>query len=327
MFEHSAINELFMSAAVSPLLSEVGHVCANSPLGWLEYAVSPDDPMPDVHRCCGVFETLGDRRLGDHVLRGLELLLGDLVSATAAVAIAGVFPPGVLGARPQDNFASDADATHMQLLCGAFEDPSHLANIRAFPLQLTVDSARFPALAAACTEPTDLLGALYWRLGWECGRVMAALQRGGVCWGTFRDATGMHCNAHSNNFALIVQSARSAGAPSLLAPLDLDFAFFARHAGPALGDQVQELLAMEPRALAMDLSCSPDSTGTKNDHTVAEHVVPLRWALRDTMLVAYLTALSSKDPSVVGDDLMEKRYPAICELLQWCNKVSADVVG
>jgi hypothetical protein len=90
-YVHTATLELHMSAQVDELLSSVGMRCANRPLGWWEYRLPPptatasaapgsetqeaEEEYPQVVRCCGLFECEGDRRLGDHVLRGLELLL------------------------------------------------------------------------------------------------------------------------------------------------------------------------------------------------------------------------------------------------------------
>lgn len=42
--------------------------------GWYEYSL-PDTPLPLVPRCCALFSTLGNRRLADHVLTGIERLV------------------------------------------------------------------------------------------------------------------------------------------------------------------------------------------------------------------------------------------------------------
>ena len=80
-YVHTASLELHMRAVVDELLSapETGMRCANRPLGWWEYTLPAEaTPFPQVARCCGLFECEGDRRLGDHVLRGLEMLLETL---------------------------------------------------------------------------------------------------------------------------------------------------------------------------------------------------------------------------------------------------------
>ena len=309
MFPHTAINELFMSHHINTLLAPKGLASANRPLGWIEYHTPVEAPFAGVVRCCGVFATAGDRRLGDHVLRGLELLLPQLISTdTLSLAdMLALFPPGVFGARGQDNFAEGSgDETHMQLLCGAMESPHYLANLQHTLLPVTLSAAlkaACPALQRECEQPTDLLGQLCWQLGLECGMTMRVLQQGGVCWGSFRDHTGLHCNAHSNNMALVIPdpspvsgdapSAATPGSvdadtsraptalgasPPLLAPLDFDFAYLAKDAAVLLGaPQVAELLATEPAALAMDLGASRDTSGSKNNHAVDSRVLPLRY--------------------------------------------------
>lgn len=81
-YQHTCAIELEMSATVDAALRQVGMVCANRPVGKWEYSSTASSTgstghfdYPSVVRSCAIFETLGDRRLSDHVLRGLELLL------------------------------------------------------------------------------------------------------------------------------------------------------------------------------------------------------------------------------------------------------------
>lgn len=84
-YQHTCAIELEMSATVDAALRQVGMVCANRPIGKWEYSSTASSKgstgstghfdYPLVVRSCAIFETLGDRRLSDHVLRGLELLL------------------------------------------------------------------------------------------------------------------------------------------------------------------------------------------------------------------------------------------------------------
>jgi hypothetical protein len=84
-YQHTCAIELEMSAAVDAALRQVGMMCANRPIGKWEYSSTASSTgstgstgqfdYPLVVRSCAIFETLGDRRLSDHVLRGLELLL------------------------------------------------------------------------------------------------------------------------------------------------------------------------------------------------------------------------------------------------------------
>jgi hypothetical protein len=211
-----------------------------------------------------------------------------------------------------------------QLLCGGgLEAVGVLADLSQTLLPLTVPVPIVPTIAAlkaqavleaallASGRSSRLLGLLYARLGRECGVAMRALRAGGVCWGSFRDLGGMHCNAHGNNFALVAPTAPTS---PLLAPLDFDFAFELAPAleaaerltvapgsaavdtnTPRLPAQLQDWFDTEPVALAMDLAGARTTSGTKNDHVVDARVAALRWALRDTMVRAYLLALRGEE--------------------------------
>ena len=76
---------------VDALLRPLGMRCANRPCGWWEYHEPTATTVttvngsatksmavvdyPEVARCCGVFKCEGDRRLGDHILRGVSLVI------------------------------------------------------------------------------------------------------------------------------------------------------------------------------------------------------------------------------------------------------------
>jgi hypothetical protein len=79
-FQHTVIRELYMTDLVNKALKEEKLIGANASVGWYEYEL-PNTPLDKVVRCCGVFRTVGNRRLGDHVLLGLESLLQYVLSA------------------------------------------------------------------------------------------------------------------------------------------------------------------------------------------------------------------------------------------------------
>ncbi len=140
MFEHTADNELLMTRHVAALLHPHGMVSANTPLYKVLYAAPvgafppAQDPvlsasaheagaetaLPPLPYCCGVFESRGDFRLADHVLRGLELLLPSLVdvAALASVDVCSLFPAGAFGPRCEGD-PTEMDETHMQV-CSVF---------------------------------------------------------------------------------------------------------------------------------------------------------------------------------------------------------------
>ena len=76
---------------------------------------------------------------------------------------------------------------------------------------------------AGCTVG-ELLAYLYHRFGRECGVVGRALHEARIAWGTYRDSSGYHCNAHANNLVLR-RPAPDGGAEAFLMPCDFDMAF------------------------------------------------------------------------------------------------------
>ena len=66
-----------MSLVISDVLSKYGVTVGNKPIGLWKYQLS-EEPLPLLTKYCGLFETLGERRLGSHLVPGLESLLPDL---------------------------------------------------------------------------------------------------------------------------------------------------------------------------------------------------------------------------------------------------------
>ena len=66
-----------MSSVVADILSKYGITVGNRPVGIWRYQLS-EEPLPLLAKYCGLFETLGERRLGSHLIPGLESLLPDL---------------------------------------------------------------------------------------------------------------------------------------------------------------------------------------------------------------------------------------------------------
>ncbi len=52
----------------------------------------PNDSCPKIKKYCGLFETFSDRRLGDHVIVGLEMLLPTLVKNINCEKLISLFP-------------------------------------------------------------------------------------------------------------------------------------------------------------------------------------------------------------------------------------------
>ncbi len=91
-FEHTALSEQYMSELVGQLLSEHSIPIGNKPMGLWQYKI-PEDPTPMVTKYCGLFETLGERRVSSHLLPGLEALVCSLFPSVTEEEVWGLFPP------------------------------------------------------------------------------------------------------------------------------------------------------------------------------------------------------------------------------------------
>jgi hypothetical protein len=193
---HTATLELHISAKVGALLAPYGMRCANEPCGWWEYDL-PSAEFPEVRRCCSVFECEGDRRLGDHILRGLEMLLDQLPGAADASELARSKLLGTGGVMERSAEALRAMDDEMEaslelgLICGggSATPPSSFCDLASVPLPSLAPptAAQFPAgapaelrqvwdqacdsLRASGALGGTLLGRVFERLGWECGVV------------------------------------------------------------------------------------------------------------------------------------------------------------
>jgi hypothetical protein len=121
-FENTALRELYMASILGG---------ANLPVAVARYDVRVHGVQP----YCIVEETLGDRRLGTHVLAGLEILLERVVSLPGEARLEALFPP----ARPlKDDTVSGGifstgeimmDLALGKVMWTSLEIPSCLANL------------------------------------------------------------------------------------------------------------------------------------------------------------------------------------------------------
>eukprot|EP00435_Cladocopium_sp_Y103_P072008 s76_g39.t1 len=237
-FQHTAWTELRMTQLVSRVLETAGFDCANRPLGLYLYqppespqSAEPDAwPHPEVERCCVVFETLGNARLGDHLIGGILALLPLLFEPDLAELKRCILrgrgdvsphPPSDLELLETADLVScgmtTADVLAQLDCCAGSAAPAReppkaeeLEDVPVFLRQLW-DHLRTKKVSLS------LLLWLAWRLGWECGVTLRALHEAQISWGTYSDSMGIHCNAHINNF---VVKAMDAGNGTFLAALD-----------------------------------------------------------------------------------------------------------
>jgi hypothetical protein len=101
-FPHTAARELVVAGRVATALAARNAAGANEPIALMLYSDAAQQPLgPAIPTACIVERTIGDRRLGTHVLSGLELLLPLLVNEAAidVAALREAFPPN----RPREN--------------------------------------------------------------------------------------------------------------------------------------------------------------------------------------------------------------------------------
>ena len=282
LFEQTARREIFVTSKISN--------CVNlEPYIMYRYSNSLHLQIKCV---CAVERTLGDRRLGTHVLSGLDLLMDKLLNLNFDPQ--ELYPPN----RPPETTTADLMSDFM-LGCLAWSLPRDehcLADARGKILvskenlisRKTGDEfdSVWNATIESLKDGADL-GWLFARLGQEAGESLRKIHDCGFVWGTYQDSQcrkeldEWHCNAHSNNLV-----ARSEG-NSLLALLDLDMAF--PHFGNSALMQREHVNLMEVLAGA-DSSTGAPLAERKKLNSQAKWIQNARWVLRDTLVLAYKAA-------------------------------------
>lgn len=110
-FEATAIRELFMVSEIDGRLRDKGIVSCNKATCYFQYD-PPNCPLGETVRpCCIVEETLGDRRLGSHVLSGIEIILPLLVQKDTLVEkdLLSIFPPNRPGRLSKKSLVSTSE--------------------------------------------------------------------------------------------------------------------------------------------------------------------------------------------------------------------------
>ena len=94
-FENNVFRELYYTDFINEILKKNNIVPCNIPIGYYKYdndlkfidnSLEKENiiknEVPEISKYCSIYETLGDRRLGTHLLKGLEMLL-DSITETA----------------------------------------------------------------------------------------------------------------------------------------------------------------------------------------------------------------------------------------------------
>jgi hypothetical protein len=306
-FEHTTYRELYISDYVNKLLKPLGLECANKPLGWWTYHL-PDAPFPQVNRCCILMKTLGNKRLGDNVLLGLEKLLPYVVNLSNLDSVLNYFPKERFDKEsPQDG--CPIFSTSLVSLTGEFGVEMDFHNFgfaemipdfkcfkEANPKweKLWSNSCEILRKYYSSNSKQSLMSHIYWRLGRETGVICRCFLLHNFSWGTYEDILGFHCNSHVNNLVLLPQNKNVPGS-ALLAPLDFDMAYtensFSREK-----NKWDEWMYLEKSGMKLILAGDTDAnTGVRTPVLLSPQHTIIKYALRDTMVLAFNEAMDGKE--------------------------------
>lgn len=246
-YDYTTAREIIWTNRITSVLEkkDANLKCANRSLpGWWKYTLD-NAPFPSIPRCCGLFETYGDRRLCTHLLHGIEKLLPMLVPEdifkSQLTKFTSLFDPSRLTGDESEpimptpvaalcELPRAKDATKVPL-----EVPSLLSECLPFPENFSVDARWKPVwdqfandLLNACKSSSSAnipLAYIYDRLGAEVGAILRIMHDNKISWGTFRDDLATHCNAHGNNVVVFPPAQPGKDNAWWLGPLDFDMTF------------------------------------------------------------------------------------------------------
>ncbi|CAF0905185.1 unnamed protein product [Rotaria sp. Silwood1] len=327
-FLHTTYRELFMTYYIAHLLAPHHIECANIPSGWFEYKLehensdnsSSDIPIiqdknlnqwSNIIRCCIVMETLGNKRLSDHVLYGLEQLFSLIICNNNNNKSHPVNQSNLISLFSSERLTKSEQNTEQFIPLSTWfasltnmlqpidyqnSDWLHRSSYFSDEIPLDIDENRWKILWKTnieiinnylqTQEPlSNLLCLLYKRFGFECGSILGLMHYYRISWGTYTDELGVHCNAHPNNLVIKLFSSTSA---FLLAPLDFDMSFTEMSYLPNenKNQSFDEIIKLE--LSAFQLTLSGDSQASSGVTAWIEmpdaQWTSVRWLLRDIML-------------------------------------------
>jgi hypothetical protein len=324
-FLHTTYRELFMTNYISHILSSQKIECANVSIGWFEYKLQnensnkiySDIPLiqdinlkqwPNIMRCCILMETLGNKRLSDHVLYGIEQLFHLIISNNKSHPVnqpnlISLFRSERLIKSDENNEQFVPLATWFASLTNILQPIDHqnsnwlhLSSHFSDEIPSDIDGDHWRILWKTNINIinnylqtnellSNLLCLLYKRFGFECGSILGLMHYHRISWGTYTDELGIHCNAHPNNFVIKFPSST---ASFLLAPLDFDMSFTETSYQPnQINDQsFDEIIRLELSAFQLTLGGdSQASSGVTAWIEMADDQwTSGRWLMRDIML-------------------------------------------
>jgi len=229
-FEYTVVRELYMTHKINELIQTQGYCTGNYPVGYWKY----EDSEYDIEKFCGIFQTLGEKRLGTHLLGGLDRVLSILQQSLDTQKLSEMFPnerktpEGIKETYKliKHNGPMDHQNIHDWTSQGIYHDNELFLNILNTDFANIVTNEKLPSELeqtelSSVTDLLRLLASMTWEIGKEVGEVKRILQDKNISWGYFFDHNPFepHCNSHPNNFLVLENQSK------LLAPIDFDMAF------------------------------------------------------------------------------------------------------
>lgn len=225
-FLNTVIREQYLTWLINENLRNFGFFTGNKAKEYWKYRESDFEL---IEKFCGVFETFGEKRLGSHLIVGLELMVNKFFKDLPEDL--------VLDLMPEDrriNFSTVKQIKHTGPLNeslrswteqGVYKDSHLFVNIlKSSPDFFFVpdQTHEIQGQTINSKEIMQKISKISYRIGWEAGLIKRILQDHEISWGYFIDHNPFepHCNAHCNNFLVL-----GPGNSNLLAPVDFDMAF------------------------------------------------------------------------------------------------------
>lgn len=245
-FPHTSATELYVTPIINEYLEKINMVSGNIPLGMWIYGPLQGDESPLVEKSVVLMETIGDKRLENHLFIGIERMMEKLITQEIATKVVesvakmyedrGIKPPSL------DNATfirfRKMKKTGIPSYVVAHENSLESGDIEGFTFNDFITNGIPPSKEIIDAIPSMkfndnkfnilTLAKLMGRLSWETGRCFAAVHRTGHLWGTYVDhqENELHCNAHCDNL-VVLPPEKIIEYKQLVAPVDFDMAFTA----------------------------------------------------------------------------------------------------
>ncbi len=263
-FKNTCLKEQLITGELIKRLKEYDYSfdIGNEPIGWWKY---PNDVKYNelneslqndyslIDKYCGIFTTKSDRRLGEHLFKGINLLLSFLFSDEAFTELffSVVNLEELKTLLPSKNFNESEilfndmilmdESYNEKLLFDLFDyiqrkDMTSLKKLEeeiinkqlnkfisestnSFTIQFTKEiKNELQVLQSSSLSIIYLIIGVLSKIGYECGRIKKIMALMNFNWGTY----DYHSNSHLDNFLVIPLNEKK----NYLSPLDFDLAFF-----------------------------------------------------------------------------------------------------